>query len=85
MYGKVVSVTDGHFPTYGPMGGGVWVNMGLSMVLRVNDTIDIIVISNNGQLMDIAQVTSMGIDPVHKKVFYTCTGNEYSTVQYSTV
>lgn len=69
--GKVVALTDGCFPTYGPMGGGgVWANFGLSMLFRVSGhvRVDVIVISNNGQLLDIAQITSLGCDPVHKKV-----------------
>eukprot|EP01040_Poterioochromonas_malhamensis_P010911 gene10911-11891_t len=67
--GKVVAITDGCFPTYGPMGfGGCWQNFGLSMMFRVGRNLDIIVISNNGQLLDIAQITSLGCDPVYKKV-----------------
>jgi microcystin degradation protein MlrC len=66
--GKVVTLSDGYFPCYGPMGGGCWMNMGLSMMFRINDNIDIIVISNNGQLLDIAQITSLGCDPINKKV-----------------
>ena len=68
--GKVVSLTDGCFQTFGPMGfGGVWQNYGLSMMFRVENTsIDVIVITNNGQLLDLAQITSMGCDPLYKKV-----------------
>lgn len=82
--GKVVSLTDGSFPTYGPMGfGGAWQNFGLSMLFRVghpsvesnkeinynsNNAVDIVVISNNGQLLDIAQITSLGCDYRHKDV-----------------
>lgn len=68
--GKVVSLTDGCFQTFGPMGfGGVWQNYGLSLMFRVENTsIDVIVITHNGQLLDLAQITSMGCDPLHKKV-----------------
>jgi microcystin degradation protein MlrC len=68
--GKVISLTDGCFQTFGPMGfGGVWQNYGLSMMFRVENTsIDVIVITNNGQLLDLAQITSMGCDPLHRKV-----------------
>lgn len=66
---KVVSLTDGCFQTFGPMGfGGMWQNYGLSALIRTSNNIDIVLITNNGQLLDIAQITSMGCDPVHKKV-----------------
>lgn len=67
--GKVVALMDGCFQTFGPMGfGGVWQNYGLSMLFRVRNTIDVIVISNNGQLLDLAQITSLGCDPLHKQI-----------------
>ena len=47
------------------MGGGVWRDYGLSMLFRVGG-IDIVVISNNGQAIDLAQLTSLGIDPTRK-------------------
>src|SRR5262249_32839494 len=47
---------------YGPMGGGVERNYGPSMVFRVGG-IDIVVITNNGQAVDLGQFTSLGIDP----------------------
>jgi microcystin degradation protein MlrC len=47
--GKVVSLTDGEFQAFGPMGNGVWQNFGLSMLFRV-DGIEIAVITNNGQV-----------------------------------
>jgi hypothetical protein len=62
------------------MGGGVWANMGISVLFRVsyindlseispgsNGSIDIMIISNNGQLLDLAQVTSLGVDPLYKQ------------------
>ncbi len=63
--GEVVCLTSGKFIAYGPMGGGVERNYGASMVFRVGGTggIDIIVITNNGQATDLAQFTSLGIDP----------------------
>ncbi len=62
------------------MGGGVWSNMGISVLFRVfyadnssdissssgNGSIDIMIISNNGQLLDLAQITSLGVDPLYK-------------------
>jgi microcystin degradation protein MlrC len=64
--GKVVTISDGCFPAYGPMGNSVWQNFGLSLLFRVGG-VDIIVISNNGQLLDLAQITSLGCDPVHTR------------------
>ncbi len=61
----VVALTDGRFQAFGPMGGGVWRNLGPSMVLRIGG-IDIAVISNNSQATDTAQLTSLGIDPMRK-------------------
>jgi len=63
--GLVVSLTDGSFPSYGPILGGIWQHLGLSMLFRVGQ-VDIIVISNNAQALDLSQVTSLGVDPVHK-------------------
>lgn len=65
--GVVVTLSNGCFPSYGVMGGGVWQNMGLSCLFRVGE-VDVIIISNNGQLLDLAQITSLGIDPIHKNV-----------------
>lgn len=61
----VVALTDGHFICYGPMAGGVWRNYGLSALLRVDD-VEIIVITHNGQATDLAQFTSLGVDPTRK-------------------
>ena len=62
LHGEVMCLTTGRFIAYGPMGGGVERNYGPSMVFRVNG-IDIIVITNNGQAVDLAQFTSLGVDP----------------------
>jgi microcystin degradation protein MlrC len=61
----VVALTDGRFMCYGPMAGGVWRNYGLSALLRVDD-VEIIVITHNGQATDLAQFTSLGVDPTRK-------------------
>jgi microcystin degradation protein MlrC len=49
------------------MGGGVERNYGPSLVFRAKGPmgggVDIILISNNGQATDLAQFTSLGIDP----------------------
>jgi microcystin degradation protein MlrC len=60
--GEVVCLTTGRFIAYGPMGGGVERDYGPSMVFRVGG-IDIIVITNNGQAVDLGQFTSLGVDP----------------------
>src|SRR5271156_2108557 len=60
--GEVTHLTTGRFIAYGPMGGGLERDYGPSMVFRVGG-IDIIVISNNGQAVDLAQFTSLGVDP----------------------
>ena len=63
--GRVVSLTDGRFIAYGPMGGGAVRNHGLSALLRV-DGVEIVIITYNGQATDLAQFTSLGIDPTRK-------------------
>jgi microcystin degradation protein MlrC len=63
--GRVVTLTDGHFIAYGPMGGGTWRNYGLSALLRV-DGVEIVIISHNGQATDLAQFTSLGVEPTRK-------------------
>jgi microcystin degradation protein MlrC len=60
--GEVTHLTNGKFIAYGPMGGGLERDYGPSMVFRVGG-IDIVAISNNGQAVDLAQFTSLGIDP----------------------
>lgn len=67
---QVAALTDGCFRTYGPMGfGGMPQNYGLSALLRVGHRgLEVIVITNNGQLLDNAQITSLGVDLAHKRV-----------------
>ena len=60
--GEVTHLSNGKFIAYGPMGGGLERDYGPSMVFRVG-LIDIIVITNNGQAVDLAQFTSLGLDP----------------------
>jgi microcystin degradation protein MlrC len=62
LQGEVVCLTNGRFIAYGPMGGGIERNYGPSMVFRVGG-VDIVVITNNGQAVDLAQFTSLGVDP----------------------
>jgi microcystin degradation protein MlrC len=61
----VVSLSDGRFIAHGPMGGGAWRNYGLSALLRIGG-VELVVISHNGQATDLAQFTSLGLDPTRK-------------------
>jgi len=60
--GEVVSLTSGRFMAFGPMGGARWRDYGLSALFRVGG-IDIVIPTYNGQATDVAQLTSMGVDP----------------------
>ncbi len=60
--GEVTHLSNGRFIAHGPMGGGVERDYGPSMVFRVGG-IDIILITNNGQAVDLGQFTSLGLDP----------------------
>ncbi len=60
--GRIAALTDGEMVLHGPMGGGVRRSYGLSLRLRIGG-IDVIVISNNGQAIDLAQFSSLGVDP----------------------
>jgi microcystin degradation protein MlrC len=63
--GEITHLSNGRFVAYGPMGGGVERDYGPSAVFRVGgpNGIEIILITNNGQAVDLAQFTSLGIDP----------------------
>jgi microcystin degradation protein MlrC len=61
--GEIACLTNGQMTAWGPMGGGVKRDYGPSAVFRVGG-IDIVLITNNGQANDLAQLTSLGIDPV---------------------
>jgi len=63
--GKVRAIHDGEVWCWGPKGGGVKRDYGLSMLFRVGG-IDIVCITNNGQADDLAQFTALGVDPAHK-------------------
>jgi microcystin degradation protein MlrC len=61
--GEVITLSSGKFRVYGLMGGGGWRDYGPSALFRVGG-IDIILITNNGQATDLAQITSLGVDPL---------------------
>ncbi len=63
--GRVVTLSDGKLRAFGPMGGGVWRNLGPSMLFRVGG-IEIMAITLNSQATDLAQLTSLGCDPTRK-------------------
>ena len=63
--GEVATLSGGRFRAFGPMGGGVWRDKGLSALFRVGG-VEICIITNNGQLVDLAQLTSLGVDPTSK-------------------
>lgn len=65
--GEVAAITDGWVRMDGPMGGGTRRCYGLSALLRVGG-LEIIVISNNGQAIDLAQFSSLGVDPTRRSV-----------------
>jgi microcystin degradation protein MlrC len=60
--GEITHIANGKFIAYGPMGGGLERDYGPSLVFRVGG-IDIVLITNNGQAVDLGQFTSLGIDP----------------------
>lgn len=63
--GHVAAITDGEMVLSGPVGGGMRRSYGLSLLLRVGG-IEVIVISHNGQAIDLVQFTSLGIDPTRR-------------------
>ena len=65
--GRVVSVTDGHFLSKGPVVGGTWQNLGLSMLFRAECGVEVCIISNNAQALDLSQMRSLGCHPEDKR------------------
>jgi microcystin degradation protein MlrC len=64
--GRVRIITDGRFRNRGPMGRGLEVNMGPSVVLDMG-RVDIVLISNHVEPYDLNCLLSLGIDPREKK------------------
>ena len=64
--GKVKLISDGRFRNRGPMGRGVLMDMGPSVVLDTGK-VEIVVISNQQEPNDYACFTSLGIDPEAKR------------------
>jgi microcystin degradation protein MlrC len=61
--GVVERIGDGRYIADGPMGGGVQRNDGTTVVFRVGG-IAIVLASTNQQATDLAQLTSLGLDPL---------------------
>jgi len=61
--GQVRHASDGRFRADGPMGGGAWRHVGTTVVFQV-DGVAIVLASSNHQANDLAQLTSLGIDPL---------------------
>ncbi|MBI1777039.1 MAG: M81 family metallopeptidase [Proteobacteria bacterium] len=70
--GEVGLIADGKYTAWGPMGGGVKRDHGLTMVFRLGglDGIEIVVVTNNAQATDLAQFTAFGIDPARKQTVF---------------
>lgn len=65
--GQVVRLSDGAFRGDGPMLGGLDRSYGPTAVLRV-DGVDILVVTENEQMLDRQQLYAFGIDPTKKAV-----------------
>lgn len=66
LIGRVVSLTDGHFLSKGPVCGGTWQSLGLSMLFRAECGVEVCVITNNAQALDTSQMRSLGCHPEDK-------------------
>ena len=65
--GTVILVSDGHYTGDGPMIGGLPGEWGPTAVLRVAG-VDVLVVTNSGQMLDLQQFRAFGIDPVAHRV-----------------
>jgi microcystin degradation protein MlrC len=65
--GKVLLVSDGRYTGDGPMMGGLPGDWGPTAVLRVRG-VDILVVSKPGQMLDLQQFRTFGIDPAAHRV-----------------
>lgn len=65
--GTLISRYDGKYVGDGPMIGGLEGNFGPSAVLRV-DGIDVLIVSIAGQMLDLQQFKTFGIDPESRRV-----------------
>lgn len=65
--GEVRHISDGHLVGDGPMMGGLPLYFGPTAVLRVGG-IDILVVTERGQMLDLQQFRAFGIEPTAKSV-----------------
>lgn len=61
--GEILHLSDGTYTGNGPILGGITHSFGPTAVLRVQG-IDILVVTQPGQMLDLQQVCTFGIDPV---------------------
>ena len=66
MRGRVRAITDGHFRNRGPMGKGILMDMGPTVVLDTGK-VEIVVISKYQEPNDLNAFYSVGIDPHQKR------------------
>jgi microcystin degradation protein MlrC len=65
--GRVVTLSDGHFLSKGPVCGGTWQNLGVSLLFRAECGVELCVITNNAQALDTSQMRSLGCHPEDKR------------------
>ena len=66
VHGRVRAITDGHFRNRGPMGKGILMDMGPTVVLDTGK-VEIVVISKYQEPNDLNAFLSVGIDPHQKR------------------
>jgi microcystin degradation protein MlrC len=67
--GTVLTLSeDGVFTGTGPMIGGLTLSFGKTAVIRVDDRIDVLLVSDAHQILDLSQLITFGIDPCSKDV-----------------
>ena len=65
---EVRHLSDGNFRNDGPMNAGVQVALGATAVLRLGDSIDVVVTSTRMHTIDLQVFLSQGIDPLSRNV-----------------
>ncbi|MDM7933015.1 M81 family metallopeptidase [Tabrizicola sp.] len=65
--GTVVLLSDGRYTGDGPMIGGLPGDWGPTAVLRVGG-VDVLVVTNPGQMLDLQQFRAFGIDPAAQRI-----------------
>ena len=65
--GTLILLSDGHYTGDGPMIGGLPGTWGPTAVLRIGG-VDVLVVTNSGQMLDLQQFRAFGMDPVAYRV-----------------